>query len=966
MAVQRRVNWISQQRVDVPDMRMVESASSNDWDQFVQATITGTSQGYIMRGFNILMANAIGNAASNLQMQVDPGAVLHILASQSGTVLMVPPGTPTQLLNSTINANVIGGFSPNSINFVTIDYIRFLDDTTDAQVYIWNPTSNNSTTINAPRANILTYVINVSTNTPTSNQLPVAAVLTDAGNNVLSVSDERWLLYRLGTGGTNPNPFYVYPWPEGRSENPFTSTSDSTDPFSGGDKALGDLKDWMNAVMSSLLEIKGTTYWYSTTNSDSILHLREDLGNTVITGAGSISQGIIPNATPILVTTGNVSIGSNQLTVASTAGLANGDFIFLSGLPSETTILNIAGSVITMSANSTINGTGISVTFYDPADITAPGQVNWDLPIFIDVVGSALSYQLTANPNSTDITLANDQVAYITLVREQPITPNLIFTNGLQQVVSVGAIPWTALLQPGDFVKLGSATDSGYYKILTVDSLIQVTLTIPFAGVSTGAAGAQAQYAFGTYSPSASPSTNRDIFIANRSAVPVSADTFWLFLREDNGGAAKVYIKFLGLALDNGDSQQVGGDVPTQLLQYIGSPSLIASAPQYVVALDPGSIAEITSITTGTGASMSSNQYFLIYSSTMNSRQYAVWVSVNGGGVQPVVPFATDYLEWSVLSTDTAAQTAAKLAILLSGTVHRDYTAIASGSNVTVTNKSAGATTAASNFNVSAPFSISISQVGTGQGNYNIQDGDNLTLAIKELDDAFGAELASINAPTYDETVTIVASGATPPTSLNGPLPSGTFIILPNNTRAANSAQFYVVNSGKLIVFLNGQELAVNDDYLEVGTVGAMSNQIQILKILDVRDILEFRLIAGGGGGVAGPAGAPGSPGPAGPPGADAAGGPVNISTKVSNYTVLLTDNVLLADCTTGAITFSLPPAATATGRVFYFKKIDSTLNAMIIMANGVEVIDGFNTLTSTVQYEEFTLITDGTAWWIF
>ena len=195
MAVQRRVNWISQQEVQVPDMRMIESAASNDWDQFFQATITGTSQGYIIRGFNILMANAIGGAASNLQMQVDPGAVMHILASQSGTVLMVPPGTSAQQLNSVTNSNVTGSFSPNSINYVTLDYIRFLDDTTDAQVYIWDPTAQTTTTINAPRANILTYVINISTVTPSSNQLPIAAVLTDSGNNVISVSDERWLFF---------------------------------------------------------------------------------------------------------------------------------------------------------------------------------------------------------------------------------------------------------------------------------------------------------------------------------------------------------------------------------------------------------------------------------------------------------------------------------------------------------------------------------------------------------------------------------------------------------------------------------------------------------------------------------------------------------------------------------------------------------------------------------------------------
>ena len=110
MAVQRRINWISQQRVDVPDMRSVESAVSNDFDQLIQAFVTGTVQGYFVRGFNILMAGAIGGAANGLQLNVDPGALLHIAASASGTILMVPTGTSAQPLNAATNTNVSGGF----------------------------------------------------------------------------------------------------------------------------------------------------------------------------------------------------------------------------------------------------------------------------------------------------------------------------------------------------------------------------------------------------------------------------------------------------------------------------------------------------------------------------------------------------------------------------------------------------------------------------------------------------------------------------------------------------------------------------------------------------------------------------------------------------------------------------------------------------------------------------------------
>ena len=62
---------------------------------------------------------------------------------------------------------------------------------------------------------------------------------------------------------SSPNPFYVYPFPEGTTENPVTTTSNGSNPFYGGDKAITDLKDWIDAVETLLLDIGGGPYWYS-------------------------------------------------------------------------------------------------------------------------------------------------------------------------------------------------------------------------------------------------------------------------------------------------------------------------------------------------------------------------------------------------------------------------------------------------------------------------------------------------------------------------------------------------------------------------------------------------------------------------------------------------------------------------------------------------------------------------------
>ena len=898
MGVQRRVNWISQQRVDVPDMRSLESAVSNDFDQLIQSFVTGTSQGYIMRGFEISMAGAIGGAASGLQLIVDPGSVFHVSSSQSGTFYLVPVGTPTQQLNSATNTIIDGAFAPSAINYVGLEYERFIDDTTSSQVYIWNPTTNNETTKNAPRAQILRYRIKITTSIFATNVLPIATVTTDSGNNVVSITDARWMMFRLGTGGAAPNPFYVYPWTaqaEGRTENPSTSSSNSVNPFHGGDKMLMTLKDWMNAVMTSLQEIKGTTYWYGQGSAGSIDSLRTDLGNTITTGSGTISHS------------------------PDTAGL-----------------------------------------------------INWDENIVLKVVGSRLEYVFNANPEpSTNITLAENQVAYVTLIRDVAISPNLVFTNSSAVVSSVGSIAWTGPLQAGDWIKLSADTVAGYYKIQTVDSLSQVTLTIPYNGTSTGAGGAKAKYTFGSYSTSASPSSTRDIFVADRASVPQGADVFWFLLRADNAGVIpKVYVRFIGTELEMGETEDIDDGVPKQLLQYIGAPLESSSKPNYSSAITPGALPEITDLTFGTAASMTSNDYFFINSSA-NARKYYMWVNKDGTGVDPAPSVDRTPIALVVTTGMTAVQVANIAATALSSTFYPDFTAVQRANPndfiVRVTNKSAGATANAVNFNMNAPFAVTIIQNGTGTGNFIVNDGDNLTKAIKKLDQAFGSLLASLDNPSYDEPVDIVTSGATPPTSLNGPVTSGTIVNLPPNTRLANTTQYYTVGRGSLQVYLNGVFQRLGIDWAEVGTAGTASSQIMILLQLEIGDSLEFRISAGGasGGGGGGGVGPEGPPGPAGPAGSDAIGGPVAISIKTGNYTVMSGDNVLLGDATGGAIIFTLPSAASAVGQVFFFKKIDSSANVVTVKGNLSQLIDGSNTFLINTQYAAVTVVSNGTQWYV-
>ena len=334
MAVQRRVNWVSQQRVDVPDLRSVESASSNDFDQLLQTYILSDLPGYVLRGFDLVMTSAIGGPSNGLQMNVSNAALMHPFSSQSGTFFVVPNDTPVLTLNSSVSSQVVGAFTPNSQNFVGIEYERSVDDTTDANVYIWDPTINDQTTSVLPRANIMNFQVIISTGTWASNVMPVATVTTDAGNNVLSVEDNRPLLFRLGTAGTTaPNIFYSYPWnaqPEGRVEDPVLSNNNNVNPFQGGDKMLFREKDWMDAVMTRFKEVTGSVFWYSLGTFITNINLTDlwfDSAGSLLTMRGKF---IHSQTTPGMLTwTGNLFItsivGSMQFEIAGPASVTLND-----------------------------------------------------------------------------------------------------------------------------------------------------------------------------------------------------------------------------------------------------------------------------------------------------------------------------------------------------------------------------------------------------------------------------------------------------------------------------------------------------------------------------------------------------------------------------------------------------------------------------------------------------------------
>lgn len=926
MAVRRSQNWLNQQRVDVPHLRSIESAVRNDFDELIAAYAIGEDASYIIRGFTLNMVGAIGSSASSLQMIVENSALMHGKSSQAGTFFMVPSGEANQTVNSTTNPNVQGSFTPSALNYIGIEFNRAVDNTTSAQVFLWNPTNKNEISKTVPLAETLNYKIVVTSSIWAANVLPISIVETDSSNNVLSVEDRRPMLFRLGTGGPNtPNPFYKYPWDhdtEGRTEN-FWKSSSAVSPFKGGDKQIQQFKEWADAVMSSILEIKGTTYWYSENSGGSIIKLRGDLSQLQMTGSGKWSHAL-----------------------------------------------------------------------------ATAGQINWSSDIFFDYVGSRLSYKLEAYPAGTNVTLADNEVAYLNLVRGVDIIPNLVFTQGSPVVTSVGAVSWTGDILAGDFIKIGSQDDTKYYKVLSIDTASQVTLTENFVETSTGSGGVQAKYAFGFYQAVAIPTTDRHIQIADRKDVPFNEDTYWLLLRNDNGGStARAYIRGSGGGeLQQGEDREISDGASLETLEYIGAPTEVSSKPDYTNAFLT-SLAEERTITIPAAAALTSGQYWTI-NSALDVRKFYVWVNINGAGGNPA-PGDLEPIVVPLLSTDTNLQAAAKFVTALSAYTEFAVTDNLNGT-IAVDNSQVGASTNAADVDMGGSFSINTTQEGVGSFNRVIVDEENLTKSIKRLDEALGQTQDQLDTDPYTEIITIVAGAPADDNEMTGPVTAGTNVLIPLNSRMSDVQETYVVGRGDLIVNLGGIALVVGKDFNEIGSVGDNSSEIEFTFALTVGDVIEFRKFAANGGGSGGGSASGVNLGPAanGDVFKQAIGSQLQFRRLKSGSNVTITENanditisanagVAAANVLTTSAsvsittandivnvinaganrTITLPDATASEGKMFYIKKLDAG-NTMFIKSVFGQTLDGVDIDAApkavVTQFEAYTIAAAAGNWWIY
>lgn len=77
---------------------------------------------------------------------------------------------------------------------------------------------------------------------------------------------------------------------------------------------------------------------------------------------------VVPTVAAAVSTTASTTASSTTITVASSAGLVNGQLVNGSGIPINTTVTNVAGTAITLSQNASATASGVAVTFSTTAN----------------------------------------------------------------------------------------------------------------------------------------------------------------------------------------------------------------------------------------------------------------------------------------------------------------------------------------------------------------------------------------------------------------------------------------------------------------------------------------------------------------------------------------------------------------------------------------------------------------------
>lgn len=260
MSVLSRVNFTGQQRLDLQDLLGMESFSAFDLRTLISA-FSGVDKAYVIRGFQV-----VGKTGLNIQVSVansivfnpldSVGALYTGLSDDSDISVDLPADQTNIFVEATFKS-----VTKNPVNRGLWDPLALTGD--DASGTEFSSAINFESQIE----------LNISVNTVgfTDGAIPLLRAQTSA-SAIISMIDCRPLMYRLGAGGTTPDPLNKYAWSATRAESTPSGTGvgDAIDsPWrekdaSGAinDKAFKSFKEWADAIMTRFAELSGASIWY--------------------------------------------------------------------------------------------------------------------------------------------------------------------------------------------------------------------------------------------------------------------------------------------------------------------------------------------------------------------------------------------------------------------------------------------------------------------------------------------------------------------------------------------------------------------------------------------------------------------------------------------------------------------------------------------------------------------------------
>jgi hypothetical protein len=280
MAVLGKLLMGSQQRVDLPDFLSIESYVASDFKHLIKSFIGKTP--LILKGFEIVDAGAAISSTS-VSIKIADAVLYHPESSAGSFYYGLPEGDE-------LSEPLVPELRLDATNYVYLT-LTTVGRAQDSRAF-WDVDLNGgqggefNQDINTE--SVITVQVNVSVSTFPEGSIPIAKIVTNS-TSIQKITDCRNMMFRLGSGGINPDPNNTYSFralPTSdykRNEPPVTIfNSAMQSPFFGGDKNIQTLKEWMDVVMTKILEMSGTTWWYESTVNMSLASIFSDaLGSSL-------------------------------------------------------------------------------------------------------------------------------------------------------------------------------------------------------------------------------------------------------------------------------------------------------------------------------------------------------------------------------------------------------------------------------------------------------------------------------------------------------------------------------------------------------------------------------------------------------------------------------------------------------------------------------------------------------------